>query len=69
MSDRPIQVGDRVSVVSGPHEGRGGFVQQIREIVIEYRDPEPYAIVEYPDGSVAGGKDSISVPTRRLKLR
>lgn len=66
MSGRPIQVGDNVNVVSGPHEGRSGHVTQTRDISIGYSDPEPYLVVQFP---VDGGSDYISVPARRCTLR
>lgn len=65
-TSRPVQVGDKVSVVSGPHEGRGGFIVQKQDIVIGYSDPEPYVIVEYPGLS---GTEQVSVPARRCQLR
>lgn len=68
-TNRPIQLGDNVKVASGPHEGRGGRVERIQSIIIGYADPEPYAIVQYPDESGPGGYDSVSVPVRRLQLR
>lgn len=66
MNNRPIQVGDKVAVVSGPHEGRGGFVTQLRDIQIGFNDPEPYAVIQFP---VDGGSDHISVPARRCELK
>lgn len=63
--------GKDVEVVSGPHEGRAGRITQIREIGIDSRDPEPYAIVEYTNKNCFDEvqTDSISVPIRRLSLR
>lgn len=63
--------GRDVEVVSGPHEGRGGRVLEIRDISIDGRDPEGYAIVEFTAENCFKEKytDQISVPIRRLTLR
>ena len=63
--------GRNVDVVSGPHEGRGGRVLEIRDISIDGRDPEGYAIVEFAEKNCFDEirTDQISVPIRRLTLR
>ena len=63
--------GRNVDVVSGPHEGRGGRVIEIRDIGIDGRDPEGYAIVEFTEKNCFNEvqTDQISVPIRRLTLR
>lgn len=63
--------GRDVEVVSGPHQGRGGRVLEIREIGIDGRDPEAYAVVEYQEKNCFDEvqTDQISVPIRRLTLR
>jgi len=68
-SNRPVQLGDRVAVISGPHEGRSGQVVRKQDLTIGFSDPEPYVIVEYPDADAPGGKDAVSVPARRCQLR
>lgn len=80
---RNCTVGDRVSVVSGPYEGRSGIVTHVRtpeEVLFEgMANPlsgslleEPYAVlktrlVAEVDGSVRD--DEIAVPVRRLRPR
>lgn len=58
-----VGIGDDVKVVSGPHEGRSGRVVYMRQVAIDGRGEEPYAIVEFMDTN--GGVDHISVPARR----
>lgn len=63
--------GRDVDVVSGPHEGRSGRVLEIRDIAIDGRDAEGYAIVEFSGKNCFDEiySDQISVPIRRLTLR
>lgn len=61
-----VNVGDRVRVVSGPHEGRGGEVTYIKAAPVGTGEPEDFAIVRYEDARVEGGVDEIAVPVRRL---
>jgi hypothetical protein len=63
--------GRDVDVVSGPHEGRGGRVLMIRDMAIDGREPEGYAIVEFSARNCFNETytDQISVPIRRLALR
>jgi hypothetical protein len=63
--------GRDVDVVSGPHQGRAGRVLEIRDIALDGRDPEGYAIVEYREKNCFDEvqTDQISVPIRRLTLR
>ncbi len=63
--------GRDVEVVSGPHQGRGGRVLEIRDIAIDGHEPEGYAIVEYMEKNCFNEiqTDQISVPIRRLTLR
>lgn len=62
-----IQRGDDVKVVSGPHEGRAGRVLMTRDISLDGRDAETYAIVEYAQQNCFQemNVDQISVPVRR----
>lgn len=69
MANTIINVGDRVRVVSGSHEGRGGEVTYIKAIQSGMSDPEDFAIVRYKDERVEGGVDEIAVPVRRLARR
>ena len=64
-----IRPGDDVKVVSGPHEGRAGRVLLTRDISLDQRDPETYAIVEYRQQNCFNelNIDQISVPVRRLQ--
>ena len=64
-------IGSDVDVVSGPHQGRGGRIIQLRDIGIDGREPEPYAVVEYTEKNCFDEyqTDVISVPIRRLSLR
>jgi hypothetical protein len=66
-----IRIGEDVSVVSGPHEGRNGRVIQLREMSINNADPEPWAIVEFSQRNCFDevDVDQISVPVRRLAQR
>jgi ribosomal protein L24 len=68
---RYAQVGDDVAVVSGPHEGRKGRIVYIREVSLDNREAERYAIVEYSEKNCFDevGVDHISVPVRRLAPR
>ena len=63
--------GRDVEVISGPHQGRAGRVLEIRDISLDGRDPEGYAIVEYREKNCFDEvqTDQISVPIRRLTLR
>lgn len=63
--------GRDVEVVSGPHEGRGGRVLEIRDVSIDGREPEGYAIIEFKEQNCfkEWQTDQISVPIRRLTLR
>lgn len=65
-----IQPGCDVKVISGPHEGRAGRVLQTRDVSLDGREPETYAIVEYAERNVFKEVyvDQISVPVRRLAL-
>ena len=65
---RLAQVGDTVRVISGDHEGRQGKIVYLREVGIDNRDPERYAIVEYAEQNCFKEVqvDQISVPVRRL---
>ena len=67
MSD--IRPGDSVKVISGPHEGRAGRVLYTRDLSLDNREPESYAIVEYAQRNVFNemNVDQISVPVRRLE--
>lgn len=69
MSD--IRVGTQVDVVSGPHQGRAGRVLQFRDIALDNREPETYAVVEYAETNCFKEVqvDHISVPVRRLAPR
>jgi len=63
-------VGDRVRVVSGPHEGRSGTIVKLApQSVGQYGDPEWFALVTIRDTDFEGGAhdDEIAVPVRRLK--
>jgi len=63
--------GRNVDVVSGPHEGRGGRVLEIRDVSVGGKEPEGYAIVEFTAKNCFNEfyTDQISVPIRRLTLR
>lgn len=67
-SVRLAQVGDQVRVVSGDHEGRQGRIVYLREVSLDNRDPERYALVEYSEQNCFKEMqtDHISVPVRRL---
>lgn len=83
MQQRDCRPGDRVSVISGPYEGRSGTVTHVRtpEDVLfgDMKQPlsasiiaEPYAVVATRlvaevDGSIRD--DEIAVPVRRLRPR
>lgn len=71
MSANEIRPGDFVSVISGPHQGRTGHVVQTRDIAVDNRDPEPYAVIEYREENCFKEvqTDHISVPARRCALR
>lgn len=72
MSNRYQQFyGRDVDVISGPHQGRGGRVLEIRDISIGGKEPEGYAVVEYQEKNCFDEiqTDQISVPIRRLTLR
>ena len=64
-------VGMNVDVVSGPHEGRSGRIVLTRDVGIDGRDPETYAIVEFTAQNCFKEQytDQISVPVRRLAPR
>lgn len=66
-----LRPGDNVEVISGPHEGRSGRVVQTRDLSLDGRDPETYAIVEYVQRNCFNevDVDQISVPVRRLAPR
>jgi len=66
---REPQIGDEVRVVSGPHEGRGGVITQLRPVQVNTSDQEWYAVIAYEETNSENKKytDHISVPTRRLK--
>lgn len=65
---RMAEVGDRVRVISGDHEGRQGRIVYLREVSLDNRDPERYALVEYSEENCFKEiqTDHISVPVRRL---
>lgn len=71
MPDYSQFYGHDVDVVSGPHEGRGGRILEIREIGIDGRDPEAYALIEFTAKNCFDETytDQISVPIRRVTLR
>lgn len=62
------KIGDKVRVVSGPHEGRGGILTQMREIQAGYTDPEWYGVIAFEQEDHEGKKftDHVSVPLRRV---
>jgi hypothetical protein len=68
-SEREPRIGDRVKVVSGPHEGRSGVLTQLREVQQEWKDPEWYGVVAYEQENADNVvyTDHVAVPTRRLK--
>lgn len=63
--------GKDVDVVSGPHEGRGGRILQIRDVAIAGKEPEAYALIEFSEKNCFNemNTDQISVPIRRVTLR
>lgn len=65
---RLAQVGDTVRVISGDHEGRQGKIVYLRDVSLDNRDPERYALVEYAEQNCFKEVhvDQISVPVRRL---
>lgn len=72
MSDKYSQfLGHDADVVSGPHEGRGGRILEIRDVAIDGREPEGYALLEFREQDCFKDwhTDHISVPIRRLTLR
>lgn len=62
-----VSIGQDVNVVSGPHEGKSGRVVYMREVSLDSRSPEPYAVLEYRGTNAADQPyiDHISVPARR----
>jgi len=64
-------IGRQADVISGPHEGRGGEIKQVRSITIGNADPEPYVVIEYTEKNCFDElqTDQISVPARRVVLR
>lgn len=66
---RLASVGDRVAVISGPHEGRSGVITELRPFALGYGEPEAYAVVKYDDPAIAKGWDEVAVPVRRLTPR
>lgn len=71
QNSREPQIGDRVAVVSGPHEGRSGTISLLQEVSQPWKDPEWYALVDFQYTDCFGEvhQDQISVPSRRLKPR
>ncbi len=70
LMPKEAQLGDRVQVVSGPHEGRGGVIIQIRDISVgDFNVPEAYAVIDFQETDVFNEthRDQIVVPVRRLK--
>jgi len=65
---RLAAVGDQVRVVSGDHQGRQGRIVYLREVSLDNREPERYALVEYAEENCFKEVhvDQISVPVRRL---
>ena len=65
-----VQIGQDVSVVSGPHEGRSGQVTTLRDVSTG-GEPETYAIVRFTATNCFKEvyTDEISVPVRRLAPR
>lgn len=72
MSDRYQQfIGKDADVISGPHEGRGGRILQIRDVALDGRDPEAYAVIEFQEQDCFKDwhTDHVAVPVRRVSLR
>jgi hypothetical protein len=72
MSDKYQQFyGKDVDVVSGPHEGRGGRILEIRDVALDGREPEAYALIEFAEKNCFNEihTDQLSVPIRRVALR
>jgi hypothetical protein len=72
MATQEPKVGDAVSVINGPHEGRSGTIALLREVKQDpWREPEWYALIDfqYTDCFDEVHQDQIAVPTRRLKPR
>lgn len=65
---RLAEVGDTVRVISGDHEGRQGKIIYLRDVALDMREPERYALVEYAEQNCFKEThvDHISVPVRRL---
>ncbi len=71
MAAKEASIGDRVDVVSGPHEGRSGTVALLQQVQMPWKDPEWYALLDFSYTDCFGEQhsDQISVPVRRLKPR
>jgi hypothetical protein len=69
--NRDPRIGDSVTCVSGPHEGRSGILTQLREIQAPWKDPEWYGVVAYEQEDSDGKKftDHFALPVKRLKPR
>jgi hypothetical protein len=65
---RLAEIGDTVRVISGDHEGRQGKIVYLRDVSLDAREPERYALVEYAEQNCFKEThvDHISVPVRRL---
>jgi len=71
MSVNDIGIGDDAKVISGDHEGKHGRVVYLRDVSTDFRESEPYALLEYNSINYANESfvDQISVPVRRLAKR
>jgi ribosomal protein L24 len=68
-NEKEARLGDRVKVISGPHEGRSGVVTYLREAQREWSDPEWYAIVRYQTTNSEDKpiEEEVAVPLKRLR--